>query len=97
MEKTRGGKREGAGRPTKVDEVKVNTIFLTALKELHNKDKDDEAKVCFVKDLYETPRGQIFIAEHLFGKPKDIVESTHNINNFDIKELFKFDKDKGEI
>jgi len=28
----RGGKREGAGRPTKVDEHKANVIFLNALK-----------------------------------------------------------------
>ena len=81
MSETRGGKREGAGRPTKVDEVKVNTIFLTALKQLHSKESDEEAKVCLVKDLYKTPRGQIFIAEHLLGKPKETIENiNHNFN-----------------
>ena len=39
-------------------------------------------------------RGQIFIAEHLFGKPKDIVENTHTLNEFNIKDMFKFDNDK---
>ena len=77
----RGGKREGAGRKSKADEQKVNTIFLNALKQLHSKDDDDVAKIAFVKDLYESQRGQIFIAEHLFGKPKEIVHSiNHNLN-----------------
>lgn len=85
----RGGKRKGAGRKSKVDEEKVNYIFLTALKELHSKETDTEAKIEFVKDLYESQRGQIFIAEHIFGKPKETVETTHNINDFDIKDIFK--------
>lgn len=32
--------------------------------------------------------------EYYLGKPKETIETTHNLNNFDIKELFKFDKDK---
>lgn len=90
----RGGKRKGAGRKPKVDEEKVNYIFLTALKQLHNKETDTEAKIEFVKDLYESQRGQIFIAEHIFGKPKETVETTHNINDFDIKDIFKVDNTK---
>lgn len=69
-----------AGRPTKADEQKANTIFLTALKELYRKDKDDEAKVEFVKTLADSQRGQIFIAEHIFGKPKEKIEQV-NINH----------------
>lgn len=85
-----GGKRKGAGRPSKVDEEKVNAIFLTALKRLHNKDDDDEAKIEFVKDLYESQRGQIFIAEHLFGKPKEQVHNTHEFNETlkNIKDIY---------
>ena len=87
-----GGKREGAGRPKKVDEEKANTLFNTALRELYNKDKDDDAKVAFIKELLESQRGQIFIAEHVFGKAKDIVDTTHTVNNFNIKDLLNFDK-----
>lgn len=90
-----GGKRKGAGRKSKADEQKVNTIFLTALKQLHSKDSDDEAKIAFVKDLYESQRGQIFIAEHLFGKPKETIDQTHTFNDFSIKDMFKFDNSKG--
>lgn len=88
--KNNGGKRKGAGRPTKVDEAHVNQIFLTALKRLHNKDNDDEAKIEFVKDLYESQRGQIFIAEHLFGKPKEQVHNTHEFNQTleSIKDIY---------
>ena len=84
------GHKFGKGRPTKVDEQKVNTLFVNALKELYNTETDDEAKKTFVKNtLMDSQRGQIFIAEHIFGKPKETVETTHNINDFNIKDIFK--------
>jgi hypothetical protein len=84
------GNKLGKGRPSKVDEQKVNTIFVNALKELYNTETDDEAKKTFVKNtLMDSQRGQIFIAEHIFGKPKETVETTHNINDFNIKDIFK--------
>jgi hypothetical protein len=73
----RGGKREGAGRKSKADEESVNEIFIKALKSIYSKDIEEDAKIEFVKELAESQRGQIFIAEHIFGKPKDVV---HNIN-----------------
>jgi len=89
-----GGARPNAGRKSKVDEEKVNNIFLNALKQVYDSETDDEAKIAFVKDsLLGSQRGQIFVAEHLFGKPKETIETTHNINDFDIKEIFKIDKD----
>jgi hypothetical protein len=84
------GNKLGKGRPSKVDEQKVNTIFVNALKELYNTETDEEAKITFVKNtLMDSQRGQIFIAEHIFGKPKETVETTHNINDFNIKDIFK--------
>jgi hypothetical protein len=41
----KGGKRAGAGRPSKVDEEKMNSIFLRAVKEITKKDNDDEARI----------------------------------------------------
>jgi hypothetical protein len=32
--------------------------------------------------------------EYYLGKPKETIETTHNLNNFDIKDLFKFDNNK---
>jgi hypothetical protein len=85
------GNKLSKGRPAKVEEEKVNNIFLTALKELYKKDTDDEAKVNFVKDvLLESQRGQLFIAEHLFGKPKETIDQNVNINNFELKDIIKF-------
>lgn len=80
------GNTHGKGRPSKADEEKVNNIFLTALKQLHNKETDDEAKIAFVKDtLLESQRGQLFVAEHIFGKaPQEIKQTNLNI---DAKEL----------
>ena len=68
----------------------LQTVLLNkALKRLKNVDTDDEAKIEFAKDLLETQRGQIFVAEHLFGKPKETIDNNVNINNFDLKEVLK--------
>ena len=89
--KNNGGNKN-AGRKSKADEDKANYIFLKALKEVYNKDVDNDAKVSFVKELLETPRGQLFIAEHVFGKPKETINNTHTLNDFNIKDLIDFDK-----
>jgi len=87
--KNNGG-HKSAGRKTKVEEAKVNNIFIQALKELYNKDTEEETKIAFVKNtLMDSQRGQLFIAEHIFGKPKEIIEATHNVNDFNIKDIFK--------
>jgi hypothetical protein len=84
------GGNKNAGRKPKVEEEKVNNIFLKALGELYNKDTEEETKIAFVKNtLMDSQRGQLFIAEHIFGKPKDIIETTHNLNDFNIKDIFK--------
>ena len=71
--KNNGGKRAGAGRPSKVDEDKTNNILLKAIKNVFSKDNNEEARVAMAEDLMTFERGKMFIAEHLFGKPKDIV------------------------
>lgn len=89
-----GGKRKGAGRKPKADEEKANQLFVKALKEVYNTDVEDDAKVLFIKEtLLESPRGQMFVAEHIFGKPKETVDNNHNFNDsFDLKKHFGFDK-----
>ena len=89
------GNKLGKGRPTKVEEEKVNNIFVKALKELYSKETEEDTKIAFVKDtLMQSQRGQLFIAEHIFGKPKEIIETTHNLNDFNIKDIFQIDKSK---
>lgn len=93
--KQRGGKREGAGRKSVADEAKANAIFTTALKKLYQTDSDEEAKENFVnKVLMESQRGQLFIAEHIFGKPKETVDQTLTLNNFSLKDVINFDNSK---
>lgn len=94
QEKTHGGKREGAGAKRKADVEKANEVFLSMIKSVHDVETDEEAKQQLAKTLYSFERGQMFIAEHIFGKPKETIETTHNLNNFDIKEMFQIDKDK---
>jgi len=73
----KGGAREGAGRKPKADEEKTNNIFLTMIKEVKNVESDDEARIELAKELFSFERGCMFIAEHIFGKPKETIE---NIN-----------------
>jgi hypothetical protein len=69
-----GGARKGAGRKPKADEHKTTEIFKIALREIYDVKTDDDAKKEFTKDLLKFSRGQLFIAEHLFGKPKENVD-----------------------
>lgn len=91
---SRGGARPNAGRKSKREEAKANTIFLNALKLIYSKEEEEEAKVAFVQDLAKSTRGQIFIAEHLFGKAPDTVNSNVNVlENFSLKNLYGKDKE----
>lgn len=76
-EKSHGGARKGAGAKRKADIEKANEVFLSMIKEVHNVETNDEAKLELAKTLYSFERGQMFIAEHIFGKPKETIE---NIN-----------------
>lgn len=87
---TRGGAREGAGRKSKADEEKTNTIFLTMIKEVKSVNTDDEAKKELAKTLLGFERGCMFIAEHIFGKPKEKIDLTTDdlpIQNFNLSNL----------
>jgi hypothetical protein len=86
----KGGKTEGAGRKPKADEEKVNTIFTNALKTFYKVDTDEDAKQNLVHTLLESQRGQIFVAEHLFGKPKETIDNNVSISEFNIKDIVKF-------
>lgn len=94
MKKEDGRKRNGghpnSGRKPKADEEKVNNIMIEALREFYNKDTEEDAKKELVKTLLESQRGQIFVSEHIFGKPKERVEATHNVTNFNLKDIIKF-------
>jgi len=76
-EKTHGGARKGAGAKRKADIEKANEVFLSMIKSVHSVDTDEEAKQELAKTLYSFERGKMFIAEHIFGKPKETIE---NIN-----------------
>lgn len=79
----RGGARPGAGRKPKADEEKTNQIFLQMIKDVKKVDTDDEARIELAKELFTFERGMMFIAEHVFGKPKEIVEQI----NIDSKSI----------
>ena len=65
-----------AGRPKKLDEELANTRILKALKSLYKQEDDEENVNVFLVDFIPTERGQMFIAQHLLGKPKEVSETT---------------------
>ena len=86
MEKQNGGKREGAGRKSKAEEqslieklTPLEPIAFEALTNALNEGKDWAVKLFF---------------QYNFGMPKQVIDqnSNVNINNFDLKEVLKFDK-----
>ena len=83
-----GGKRKGAGRKPKADEEKANELFVRALKEIYKKGTSDEAKIDFIKkSLLESQRGQLFVAEHIFGKaPQEVKQTNLNIEAKDLTD-----------
>jgi len=90
----KGGATPGAGRKPKAEEEKVNTLFVNALKTFYKVDTDESAKEKLIHTLLESQRGQIFISEHLFGKPKETVDTNVTVNQLDIKEVLGFGKSK---
>jgi hypothetical protein len=84
------GGHSTAGRKSLEERQKVNELFLSALNAIYRKDNSDEDKIAFIVDLLGCQRGQIFVAEHLFGKATEIVENNLNVEPFDIKSIFKF-------
>ena len=89
----RGGARQNAGRKSKAKEEHVRKLGLDAIEKVYGS----------VEQYYEFIARQSkdsfphlkLLQEYIFGKPKETIEQTHNINDFDIKNLFKFDNDKG--
>ena len=88
MEKTKGGAREGAGRKSKAEEqslieklTPLEPIAFKALNDALNDGKDWAVKLFF---------------QYNFGMPKQVVENNTNltVNDFDIKEVLKFDNSK---
>jgi hypothetical protein len=76
----KGGATPNSGRKSKVEEDKVNFLMVNALKTFYKVDTDDKAKEKLIHALLETPRGQIFISEHLFGKPEQRIDLNNNIS-----------------
>ncbi len=83
-EKSHGGARPGAGAKRKADIEKTDLIFLKMIKDVKNVKTDEEARLELAKELFTFERGQMFIAEHVFGKPKEIIEN----RNVDMTPIF---------
>ena len=80
------------GRPSLKNELKgvdlasphVEKSFAVLASIMINSDENSRDRIAAAK----------LLIEYGCGKPKETIEQTHNINDFNIKELFKFDNDK---
>lgn len=86
----KGGATVGAGRKSVAEEQKSNAIFISAIKQVNNVETDEEARIELAKDLLTFERGKMFIAEHIFGKPKETIDQNVSINDFSLKDVIKF-------
>jgi len=86
--KNNGGARKGAGRKPKADEIKL----------IEKLDKHIESDMVFDKLEGLISQNNIKAIElylsYRYGKPKQSIEqnTTHTINDFDIKDIINFDK-----
>lgn len=83
------------GRPSLKNELKgvdlasphVENSFAVLASIMINSDENSRDRIAASK----------LLIEYGCGKPKETIENTHNINDFNIKELFKFDNSKPKI
>ena len=83
-----GGKREGAGRKALADEIKgfslaqphVQDAFRVIAEIMVDETKRPTDRIASAKILIE----------YGCGKPKETVETTLNVNDFNIKDIIKF-------
>ena len=81
-----------AGRPSLKNELRgvdlasphVEQSFAVLASIMINSDENSRDRIAAAK----------LLIEYGCGKPKETIEQTHNINDFNIKDLFKFDNDK---
>jgi len=95
MDKRKNNGNKGHSTKAKGIDKRKNE-YLELLKEASTRDEIVKViKTLKDKALKESDMQAIkLFLEYYLGKPKETIEQTHNINNFDIKELFTFDKDK---
>ena len=79
-----------AGRPSVKDELKgvelasphVKDSFLTIAAIMMNENENSRDRIAAAK----------LLIEYGCGKPKETVETTHNINDFNIRDVFNINK-----
>jgi hypothetical protein len=71
---THGGARQGAGRKPVSEEKSKNALIQKAVNSYYKTETDEEGKEKLIHELLGFERGVMFVAEHLLGKPKEIIE-----------------------
>jgi hypothetical protein len=84
-----------AGRKSKDEELKIRNLTspyaldaIQTVVEIMTSDKSRPADRLSAAKL---------LIEYTYGKPKETIDQNLTVSNFDIKDLFKFDNNKGKI
>ncbi len=84
--KNNGGKREGAGRPSKAKEEHVRRLGLDAIESVYGSVEDYYKHIA--KESMESFPHLKLLQEYVFGKPKEIIEvQTEEIEEYDYTKL----------
>lgn len=84
----RGGVRPNAGRKSKAKEEHVRKLGLDAIEKVYGS-VEQYYEFIAIKSKDSFPHLKL-LQEYIFGKPKETIEATHNINDFNIKDIVKF-------
>jgi len=88
----KGGVRPNSGRKPKDEENRIRDLMqpysIDAVKCLANIVQDDKQRSA---DRISASK---IIIEYTYGKPKETIDTTHTINNFELKDIFSFDSSK---
>jgi len=91
-------RRNNGGNSTKAKGVdrRKNDYKSVLENTLTHEDLGEVVKMLFKKAVEdEDTTSAKILMEYYLGKAKETIEQTHNVNNFNIKDIFKFDTDKG--
>jgi len=72
----RGGKRPGSGRKKLGQNEHTTSLILNAIRQIKSNDEltDEQTKIELIKEVAGVKGGMLYLAQMVFGKPKEKLE-----------------------
>ena len=98
MDKRRNNGNKGHSTKAKGVDRRKNDYKSVLENTLTHEDLGKVVKMLFNKAVEDNDTASAkILMEYYLGKPKETIEQTHNVSNFNIKDIFNFDTDKGKV